>query len=261
MRTSWAAAASFRNTDMRGGANGGRLRLAPQKDWPVNDPDALAGVLAKLDAVRSGFNAAHKGGAQISMADLIVFGGAVAIEKAAKDAGVDIDVPFTPGRTDASQQQTDVTSFGHLQPRADGFRNYVGDVGDASPAQLMVERAATLGLTAHEMTALVGGLRVLDANTGGSTHGVLTERPGLLSADFFTNLLDLGTTWAPTSGGVFEGRDASGTVRWTATEVDLVFGSNAELRVLAELYAYEGAHEQFVTDFVAAWTKVMNADR
>ncbi len=258
VRTAWAAASSFRNTDMRGGANGGRLRLAPQKDWAVNDPDALAAVLDKLEAVRGDFN---RGGAQISMADLIVFGGAVAIEKAAKDAGVEVAVPFRPGRTDASAAQTDVTSFAYLQPAADGFRNYVGDVGDASAAQLLVDRASTLGLTAREMTALVGGLRVLDANTGGLGHGVLTERPGILSTDFFTNLLDLGTTWSPTTGGVFEGRDASDSVRWTATEVDLVFGSNAELRVLAELYAYEGAQEQFVTDFVAAWTKVMNADR
>ena len=261
VRTAWAAAASFRNTDMRGGANGGRLRLAPQKDWAVNDPEALADVLAKLETVRNDFNAAQKRGVQISMADLIVFGGAVAIEKAAKDAGVDIEVPFRPGRTDASQAETNVPSFEYLQPTADGFRNYVGDGVDASPAQLLVERAATLGLTAREMTALVGGLRVLDVNTGGARHGVLTERPGTLSADFFTHLLDLDTTWSPTPDGVFEGRDGSGAVRWTATEVDLVFGSNAELRVLAELYAYEGAHEQFVTDFVAAWTKVMNADR
>ncbi len=261
VRTAWASAASFRGSDMRGGANGARIRLAPQKDWAANDPEALATVLEKLEGVQAAFN---KSGAKkkVSMADLIVLAGAAGIEKAAKDAGVDIVVPFTPGRGDATQAQTDVTSFGYLEPAADGFRNYAGTPGDLSPSQQLVDKADQLGLTVPEMTVLVGGLRVLGANAGGSSHGVFTKSPGTLSSDFFVNLLDMNTVWKAAEGSKhFEGRDrSSGAVVWTATEVDLVFGSNAELRAVAEVYAFD-TNEKLVRDFVAAWTKVMTADR
>ena len=262
--TAWASAATFRGTDRRGGANGARIRLAPQKDWQVNDPPALAKVLEALERIRADFNAAQAGGKRVSLADLIVLGGCAAIEKAAKDAGHNIQVPFTPGRTDASQEQTDVESFAVLEPVFDGFRNYVRP-GIQKPAEhLLVERAALLTLTAPEMTVLVGGMRALNANTGQSALGVFTSRPGTLTNDFFVNLLDLNTTWQPTSEAeeTFEGRDArTGAVKWTGSRVDLVFGSNSQLRALAEVYASGDAREKFVRDFVAAWDKVMNLDR
>ncbi|HEY0698973.1 MAG TPA: catalase/peroxidase HPI [Micromonospora sp.] len=263
--TAWASASTFRGTDNRGGANGARIRLAPQKEWEVNDPDQLARVLRTLEGIQQEFNAAQAGGGkQVSLADLIVLGGCAAVEQAAKEAGVDVVVPFTPGRTDASQEQTDVESFAVLEPTADGFRNYLGK-GHVRPAeQLLVDRAQLLTLNAPEMTALVGGLRVLNANTQQSRHGVLTQQPGALTNDFFVNLLDLGTAWEPTSEDeeTFEGRDLlTGEVKWTATRVDLVFGSNSILRALAEVYASDDSKEKFVRDFVAAWDKVMNLDR
>ena len=263
VRTAWASASTFRDTDMRGGANGARVRLAPQTEWEVNDPAELQSVLAKLEAVQKAFNAKQKGGKRISMADMIVLGGAAAIEQAARDAEVSVVVPFEPGRADASQEQTDVQSFGYLEPRADGFRNYLGDLGDRSPSELLVDKADMLGLTVPEMTALLGGMRVLGANAGGSAHGVFTDRPGVLSNDFFVNLLDMDTAWAPTETKyVYEGRAREGgDPKWTATEVDLVFGSNAELRAVAEVYAWEQSKPKFVDDFVAAWVKVMRADR
>ena len=262
VKAAWASASSFRDTDKRGGANGARVRLAPQKDWAANDPDELAKVIAALETVREDFNGAQTGGKQISMADLIVLAGAAAIEKAAKNAGQDITVPFTPGRSDASAEQTDANSFAFLEPKADGFRNYLADGNRRAATDLMVDRADTLTLTVPEMTALVGGLRVLNANTGGSKHGVLTDKEDSLSNDFFVNLLDLNTQWKTTStDGLFEGITTSGEKKWTATDVDLVFGSNSELRAVAELYAYDDAQERFITDFVAAWTKVMNLDR
>ncbi|MBX3248434.1 MAG: catalase/peroxidase HPI [Myxococcales bacterium] len=260
--TAWASASTFRGSDKRGGANGARVRLAPQKDWEANQPKQLAKVLAALERVKSDFDAAQKGGKKVSLADLIVLGGCAAIEKAAKDAGHDVQVPFTPGRGDATAEQTDAESFAPLEPRADGFRNYVASGVTTRPEELLVDRAQLLTLTAPEMTVLVGGLRALNANTGGSAHGVLTKRPGALTTDFFVNLLDMGTAWAPTSENTFEGRDrASGEVKWTATRVDLIFGSNSQLRALAEVYASADAQEKFVHDFVAAWAKVMNADR
>ena len=262
--TAWASAATFRGTDRRGGANGARIRLAPQKDWEVNDPPALAAVLAALGRVQSDFNAAQAGGKRISLADLIVLGGCAAVEKAARDAGVAVEVPFAPGRTDASAEQTDVDSFAVLEPKADGFRNYVA-AGQAAPAQkLLVDRAAFLTLTGPEMTVLVGGLRVLGANHGGSPHGVFTDRPGVLTNDFFVNLLDMGTAWSATSevADLFEGRSrATDEARWTGTRADLVFGSNSILRAYAEVYACDDAHPKFVRDFVAAWDKVMRLDR
>jgi catalase-peroxidase len=262
--TAWASAASFRGTDRRGGANGARLRLAPQKDWEVNDPPALAEALKVLGRIQSDFNGAQSGGKRISLADLIVLGGCAAIERAAKDAGHDVEVPFTPGRTDASQEATDVESFAVLEPRADGFRNYVS-AGQTRPAEaLLVERAGFLTLTAPEMTVLVGGMRALGATTGQARHGVLTDRPGTLTNDVFVNLLDMGTEWKATSAAadLFEGRDRrTGELRWTGTRVDLVFGSNSRLRAYAEVYAAADAQEAFVRDFVAAWTKVMNLDR
>ncbi len=264
VRTAWASAATFRGTDMRGGANGARVRLAPQKDWAVNTPDELEKVLNTLEGIQKDFNDTRSGGRKVSLADLIVLGGAVAIEQAAQEAGLDLDVPFTPGRADASQEQTDVTSFAVLEPSADGFRNYLGDDPQASAGQLLVERADLLTLTVPEMTVLVGGLRVLNANTGQSKHGVFTDQPETLTNDFFVNLLDLNTQWAKAEDaqGVYEGRDPeTGKVKWTATEVDLVFGSNAELRAVAELYAFNDSRETFARDFVAAWTKVMNLDR
>jgi catalase-peroxidase len=259
--TAWASASTFRNSDKRGGANGARLRLAPQNDWAVNNPPALRRVLATLETVRAKFNATSRA---VSMADLIVLGGCAAIEVAAKNAGHAIAVPFTPGRTDASQEQTDIESFAVLEPTADGFRNYLGK-GHTLPAEaLMVDRAQLLNLSAPEMTVLVGGLRVLNANTEGVTHGVFTTRTEALSNDFFVNVLDLTTEWKPTmaSPEVFEGRSRkTGDVKWTATRCDLVFGSNSQLRAIAEVYASDDAAQTFVTDFVAAWTKVMNADR
>jgi catalase-peroxidase len=265
VRTAWASAASFRGSDLRGGANGARLRLAPQKDWPVNDPAELAKVLQTLEGIQGSFGGGFLGGdKKVSLADLIVLGGAAAIEKAAKDAGYDIEVPFTPGRTDASQEQTDVVSFAVLEPTADGFRNYYGDGNRLSPTRSLVDRADQLTLTVPEMTALVGGMRALGANAGASAHGVLTERPGTLSNDFFVNLLDMSTKWTKSEGmdGVYEGRSrATGEQKWTATSVDLIFGSHSELRAIAEVYASEDGSEEFVQDFVDAWTKVMNLDR
>ena len=264
VRTAWASASSFRDTDMRGGANGARIRLAPQKDWAVNDPAELAETLAALEAIQTEFNNAQTTAKRVSLADVIVLGGAAAIEKAARDAGQTVTVPFTPGRTDASEEQTDVASFAFLEPAADGFRNYVGAGQTRRPADLLVDRADTLGLTVPEMTVLVGGMRALGANAGGSGHGVLTDRPGVLSNDFFVNLLDMSTKWSPKQGAqyVFDGVDRNtGEPKWTATEVDLVFGSNAELRAVVELYAYDNAQSKFTNDFIAAWTKVMNADR
>ncbi|WP_435240489.1 catalase/peroxidase HPI [Streptomyces cucumeris] len=259
--TAWASASTFRGSDKRGGANGARLRLEPQRGWEVNNPDELAQVLRTLEGIQESFNA--KGGKQVSLADLIVLAGNAAVERAAKDAGVEAEVPFSAGRVDASQEQTDVESFAALEPAADGFRNYVGK-GNRLPAEyLLLDKANLLTLSGPEMTALVGGLRVLGANHGGSKHGVLTDRPGTLTNDFFVNLLDLGTTWKSTSEAQdeFEARDASGAVRWTGTRADLVFGSNSELRALAEVYASDDAKEKFVRDFVAAWAKVMDLDR
>ena len=262
--TAWASASTYRGSDMRGGANGGRIRLAPQKDWEVNQPEQLQTVLATLERIRQQFNADATNGVAVSLADMIVLGGAAAVEQAAKEAGHDISVPFTPGRTDASQAQTDVESFSVLEPAADGFRNYQRADFAVSAEELLVDRAQLLTLTAPEMTALVGGLRVLGANYDGSAHGVLTDRPGALSNDFFVNLLDMGTTWRAVSDDdeVFEGRDRStGEVRWTGTRVDLIFGSNSLLRALAEVYACSDSEQRFVHDFVAAWTKVMDLDR
>jgi catalase-peroxidase len=263
VRTAWAAAASFRGTDLRGGANGARIRLAPQKDWAANNPQELARVLKRLEVVQKDFNRSAAGGKKVSLADLVVLGGSAAIEQAAKRAGHDVTVPFVPGRTDASQQQTDVASFAVLEPAADGFRNYFSAASRHSPAEALVERASLLTLTVPEMTALVGGLRVLNANAGQSAHGVLTDRPGTLGNDFFVNLLDMSTQWQKSATeGLYEGRDRkTGKVRWTATPVDLVFGSNSELRAVAEVYAANDGKDRFVQDFVAAWTKVMNLDR
>jgi catalase-peroxidase len=263
--TAWASASSFRGTDKRGGANGARIRLAPQKDWAVNNPPQLAKVLKTLEGVQKAFNDAQAGGRKkVSLADVIVLGGCAAVEKAAKDAGHHVQVPFTPGRTDASQEQTDVESFAVLEPDADGFRNYVGE-GHPIPAEhLLIERAFRLTLSAPEMTALIGGLRALNANTSQSNTGVFTKRPGTLTNDFFVNLLDMDTEWKATSGAAdtFEGRSrGKGATTWTASRVDLVFGSNSELRALAEVYACDDAQAKFVNDFVAAWNKVMNLDR
>ena len=260
--TAWASAASFRSTDKRGGANGARIRLEPQRSWEVNEPEQLETVLATLEDVRSAFNEA--GGAKISLADLIVLGGVAAVEKAAREAGVETTVPFRPGRTDATQEQTDVESFGVLEPQADGFRNYLRSDEKRQPETLLVDRAYMLDLSAPEMTVLVGGLRTLGANFAGSRHGVLTDTPGQLTNDFFANLLSPGTQWkvSESEENVHETRDvASGDLKWTATAIDLVFGSNSQLRALAEVYASADAREKFVTDFVAAWTKVMELDR
>jgi catalase-peroxidase len=263
--TAWASASSFRGTDKRGGANGARIRLAPQKDWAVNNPPELAKVLKTLEGIQKEFNDAQAGGRKrISLADLIVLGGDIAIEDAAKKAGYDVKVPFTPGRTDASQEQTDVESFAALEPDADGFRNYLGSGHDVPAEHLLIERAFRLTLSAPEMTVLMGGLRALNANTSQSNVGVLTKRSGTLTNDFFVNLLDMNTEWVPTSGAAetFTGRSrAQGEAKWTASRVDLVFGSNSELRALAEVYASDDAKEKFVRDFVAAWDKVMNLDR
>jgi len=263
--TAWASASTFRGSDKRGGANGARIRLEPQRGWQVNEPDRLDGVLTALEGVRDEFNAAQEGDKRISMADLIVLAGCAGVERAARDAGHEVEVPFTPGRGDALQEQTDVESFSVLEPKADGFRNYLSAGDGRLPAEhLLIDRANLLTLTAPEMTVLVGGLRVLGANAGGSTEGVFTDRPGTLTNDFFVNLLDLGTKWEPTSeeSTSFEGRDrATGELKWTGSRVDLVFGSNSELRALAEVYGSADANEKFVADFVAAWDKVMNLDR
>jgi catalase-peroxidase len=261
--TAWASASTFRGSDKRGGANGARIRLAPQKDWGVNQPAELSKVLQTLEAIQKAFNGAQAGGKKISLADLIVLGGCAAIEKAAKSAGHDVKVPFTPGRTDASQEQTDVHSFAVLEPTADGFRNYLRKGVQDSPVELLVDRANLLTLTAPEMTVLIGGLRVLNVNVGKAPHGVFTKRPETLTNDFFVNLLDMGTKWQKSAAeNVLEGRDrATGEIKWTGTVVDLVFGSNSQLRALAEVYACSDAQQKFVRDFVAAWTKVMNLDR
>ena len=262
--TAWASASTFRGSDRRGGANGARIRLAPQKDWEVNQPAQLPEVLLTLEAIQKEFNASQSGGKKVSLADLIVLGGCAAIEKAAKAGGHDVKVPFTPGRVDASQEQTDVDSFAPLEPSADGFRNYRRRGQRLSAEELLVDRAQLLTLTAPEMTVLVGGLRVLGANTGKSAHGVFTTRPETLTNDFFANLLDMRTQWQPSTGfeGVYEGRDQkTNELKWTGTRVDLIFGSHSQLRALAEVYACADSKEKFVTDFVAAWTKVMNLDR
>ncbi|MFA5985713.1 MAG: catalase/peroxidase HPI [Methylococcaceae bacterium] len=263
IRTAWASAASFRGTDKRGGANGARIRLAPQKDWAVNDPAELAQVLKTLAGIQDEFNKKHADGKKLSLADLIVLAGSAAVEEAAKQAGYDVKVPFSPGRTDASQEQTDVVSFAVLEPSADGFRNYFAKDNLKSPAELLVERASMLTLSVPEMTVLVGGMRSLDANEGHSQLGVLTSKPGILSNDFFVNLLDMVTEWKKSAdASVYEGHDRkSGAIKWTASPVDLVFGSNSELRAVAEVYAADDAKEKFIHDFVKAWTKVMNLDR
>ena len=262
--TAWASASTFRGSDKRGGANGAHIRLAPQKDWVVNQPAQLKKVLQTLEGIQKEFNSTQSGGKRVSLADLIVLGGCAGVEQAAKNAGYDVTVPFAPGRTDALQEQTDVESFAVLEPVADGFRNYLKAKYAVSAEELLVDRSQLLTLTAPEMTVLVGGLRVLNANFGRSQHGVFTKQPEVLTNDFFVNLLDMNTTWKATSEDedVFEGRDrATGELKWTGTRVDLIFGSNAQLRALAEVYACEDSQEKFVHDFVAAWNKVMNLDR
>jgi catalase-peroxidase len=262
--TAWASAATFRGTDKRGGANGARIRLAPQKDWEVNQPAELAKVLQTLESIQKDFNRTQSGGKKVSLADLIVLGGCAAVEEAARKDGHDVEVPFSPGRTDASQEQTDVHSFAVLEPTADGFRNYLRKGLEGSAAELLVDKANLLTLTAPEMTVLIGGMRALNANFGRSKHGVFTKRPETLTNDFFVSLLDMKTKWekSATSEGVLEGRDrATGEFKWAGTVVDLVFGSNAQLRALAEVYASSDGQQVFVRDFVAAWSKVMNLDR
>ena len=263
VRAAWASASTFRGTDMRGGANGARIRLAPQREWLANDPGELAGVLETLAGIQSRFNDSQTGDKRVSLADVIVLGGAAAIERAAAEGGRDVSVPFAPGRTDASAEQTDAEAFALLEPTADGFRNYFAAGNSRSPAEMLVEKAAFLNLTILEMTVLVGGMRALDANAGGSAHGVFTDRPGTLSNDFFVNLTDMSTVWARSSTeGLYEGQDrATGDLKWTATPVDLIFGSSSELRAVAEFYAADDAQDDFVHDFVAAWTKVMTLDR
>jgi catalase-peroxidase len=263
--TAWASASTFRGSDKRGGANGARIRLEPQKDWEINNPDELGIVLRTLEGIQQAFNSSQSGGKRISLADLIVLGGSAGVEQAAKSAGQDVVVPFIPGRADASQEQTDVESFAALEPTVDGFRNYLGKGHGLAAEYLLLEKANLLTLSAPEMTVLVGGLRVLGANFHQSPLGVFTSSPGSLTNDFFQNLLDLNTTWtaAPSEDGqqTFEGRDAAGELKWTGSRVDLVFGSNSELRALAEVYASDDAQQKFVGDFVAAWAKVMNLDR
>jgi catalase-peroxidase len=262
--TAWASAASFRGSDKRGGANGARIRLAPQKDWEVNQPAALAKVLQKLEVIQKDFNSSRSAKKKVSLADLIVLGGCAAVEEAAKKAGHDVKVPFSPGRTDASQEQTDVHSFAVMEPKADGFRNYIGKQNGTSPEELLVDRAQLLNLTAPEVTVLIGGMRALGANFGQSKHGVFTKRLETLTNDFFVNLLDMNTEWQPSSAseGVYEGRDRkTGQVKWTGTRVDLIFGSHSQLRALAEVYAADDSKDAFVKDFVSAWNKVMNLDR
>ena len=260
--TAWASASTFRGSDKRGGANGARIRLSPQKDWEINQPKQLATVLAKLEAIQKEFNSSAAGSKKVSLADLVVLGGCAAIEKAAKDAGIDAKVPFAPGRMDASQDQTDVDSFKPLEPVADGFRNHYRGTSLMSPEEALIDRTQLLKLTAPEMTVLVGGLRVLGTNADGSKHGVFTKKPETLTNDFFVNLLDMSTQWQPSGDDVYEGRDRkTKAVKWTGTRVDLIFGSHSQLRALAEVYACADSKEKFVKDFVAAWTKVMNADR
>jgi catalase-peroxidase len=262
--TAWASASTFRGSDKRGGANGARIRLAPQKDWEVNQPVQLKTVLQALEGIQKQFNSTQSGGKMVSLADLIVLGGCAGVEQAAKNAGFEVTVPFTPGRTDAPQEQTDVEAFAPLEPAADGFRNYLKTRYTVSAEELLVDRAQLLTLTAPEMTALLGGMRVMNANFGQFQHGVFTERPETLTNDFFVNLLDMGTKWEATSeaGNMFEGRDrATGELKWTGTRVDLIFGSNSQLRALAEVYGCEDSREKFLHDFVAAWNKVMNLDR
>jgi len=261
--TAWASASTFRGSDMRGGANGARIRLAPQKDWAVNQPQQLATVLAALEAVQKEFNGAQSGNKKVSLADLIVLGGCAGVEKAAKAAGHDVTVPFAPGRTDATQEQTDAESFSVLEPKADGFRNYLKAKYSVSAEEMLVDRAQLLTLTAPEMTVLVGGMRVLSANFGQSPHGVFTKRPETLTNDFFVNLLDMRTQWKATPDeNLFEGSDrATGEPRWTGTRIDLIFGANSQLRAIAEVYGCADSQEKFVSDFVAAWVKVMNLDR
>jgi catalase-peroxidase len=264
VRTAWASASTFRGTDMRGGANGARIRLAPQNSWDVNTPDELENVLTRLERIQNDFNSAQQGGKRVSLADVIVLGGAAAIEQAAEAAGHNVQVPFAPGRTDASQEQTDIESFNVLKPRADAFRNYYGESAVLSPAVSMVDKSNLLTLTVPEMTVLIGGMRALDANVGGSDHGVFTDRPGTLSNDFFVNLLDMSTRWSKSSTdeGIYEGRDReTGELQWKATPVALIFGSHAELRAVAEFYAAKNGEEKFVNDFVDAWAKVMTLDR
>jgi catalase-peroxidase len=260
----WGSASTFRSSDKRGGANGARIRLAPQKDWEVNQPSELSQVLAALEAVQDGFNGAQSGGKKVSHADMIVLGGCAAVELAAKKAGYAVTVPFTPGRTDASQEQTDAHSFAPLEPTADGFRNYVPKGLPLAAEELLVDRAQLLTLTAPEMTVLVGGLRALNANVARAAHGVLTHRPETLTNDFFVNLLDMNTTWKPLTEAkdVFEARDrATGELKWTGTRIDLIFGLNSQLRAIAEVYGSADAQQAFVSNFVAAWAKVMNLDR
>jgi catalase-peroxidase len=262
--TAWASAATYRDTDKRGGANGARIRLAPQKDWEVNSSLGLDEVLRALEQVQQDFNGSQSGGKKISLADLIVLGGCAGVEQAAKNAGRDVTVPFAPGRTDASQEQTDAEAAAVLEPRGDGFRNYIRTGEKLPPETLLLDRANLLSLTAPEMTVLVGGMRALNTNVGGSPHGVFTDRPEALTNDFFVNLLDVSTEWKPStsSENVYEGRDrSSGASKWTATAADLVFGANSQLRAIAEVYASADADEKFVRDFVAAWDKVMNLDR
>jgi catalase-peroxidase len=264
VKTAWASAASFRGTDKRGGANGARLRLAPEKDWAVNDPKESAKVIAGLEKIQEEFNHNRTDGKKVSLADLIVLGGSAAVEEAAKKAGHPVQVAFAPGRTDASQEQTDVSSFAVLEPKADAFRNYYVKSDERTPTQMLVERADLLRLTVPEMTVLLGGMRALDANEGHSQLGVFTSRPGTLSNDFFINLLDMGTKWSKSAAheGVYEGHDRkTDKLRWSASPVDLIFGSNSELRAVAEVYASDDAHQKFVDDFSKAWTKVMNSDR
>jgi catalase-peroxidase len=260
--TAWASASTYRDSDKRGGANGARIRLAPHKDWEVNRLAEVGTVLQELEKIQQKFNGSQSGGKKVSLADMIVLGGCAAVEQAAKNAGYDVEVPFAPGRTDASQEQTDVDAFAVLEPTADGFRNYLRD-GQSIPAEeLLLDRAQLMTLTAPEMTVLVGGMRALNANVGGSKHGVFTDRPETLTNDFFMNLLDMGTEWKASSEGVYEGNDrATGEVKWTGTRVDLVFGYNSQLRAIAEVYGCDDAQEKFVRDFVAAWDKVMNLDR
>ena len=262
--TAWSSAATYRDTDKRGGANGARIRLSPQSEWDINLRTGVADVIARLEEIQQDFNGAQDGGKRVSLADMIVLGGCAAVERAARDAGVDIAVPFAPGRTDASQDQTDVTSFAVLEPHSDGFRNYVQKGGTLASEHLMLDKAFMLNLTAPEMTVLVGGMRVLGGNVDGSANGVFTTRPGTLTNDFFVNLLDMATEWEPASEDrvEFVGRDrTTGQAQWTGTRVDLMFGSNSELRALAEVYGSDDAHEAFVQDFVAAWDKVMSLDR
>jgi catalase-peroxidase len=259
--TAWASASTFRGSDKRGGANGARIRLAPQKDWEINQPAELAKVLSTLETIQKDFNS-KSGKKKVSLADLIVLGGCAAVDQAAKNAGYDVKVSFAPGRADATQEQTDVSSFAPLEPVADGFRNYLRKEHEESAAELLLDKANLLTLTAPELTVLIGGLRALNANFAHTDYGVFTKRPGILTNDFFVNLLDMNTKWQKSTGGILQGRDrATGKVKWTGTIVDLVFGSNSQLRALAEVYASSDSQEKFVQDFVAAWSKVMNLDR